>query len=85
MMLDYSPEDDVLFISFSDEPIKEDISYGWNINVGLTNHGIGQITILDAKADGLLPLQIPKEVWDLIGRTINSRAPNDQEKPPRTR
>ncbi|MBF0429183.1 MAG: hypothetical protein HQL94_09695, partial [Magnetococcales bacterium] len=44
------------------EPVERDISYGWNVNVGMTANGIGQITILDAKADGLLPVKIPKEI-----------------------
>ncbi|HEY7493771.1 MAG TPA: hypothetical protein VIH59_22015 [Candidatus Tectomicrobia bacterium] len=43
-----------------------DISYGWNIHVGMTDAGIGQITILEAKADGLLPLRVPEKVLQLI-------------------
>lgn len=62
MKLEYDEKEDVLFISFRNEPIIKDISYGWNVNVGMTEQGIGQITILDAKADGLLPLQVPKSV-----------------------
>ncbi|MBF0296775.1 MAG: hypothetical protein HQL96_16445 [Magnetococcales bacterium] len=46
----------------SDDPIEKDISHGWNVNVGMSARGIGQITILDAKADGLLPLQLPKAI-----------------------
>lgn len=62
MKIDYDEKEDVLFINFSNEPVVRDISYGWNVNVGMTEHGIGQIIILDAKADGLLPLQVPKKV-----------------------
>jgi len=61
MEIDYSEEDDLLFIRFNHEPVVKDISYGWNVNIGMTERGIGQLTILDAKADGLLPLQIPEQ------------------------
>lgn len=62
MNIDYNEQDDILFIRFNDSPVEQDVSYGWNINIGMTAHGIGQITILDAKADGLLPLKIPMTV-----------------------
>lgn len=71
MKIDYNASDDILFISFSDEPISKDITYDWNVNVGLTDHGIGQITILDAKASGMLPLLIPKKVLEQAVKTIN--------------
>lgn len=63
MNIDYDENDDILFIRFSNEPVERDISYGWNVNVGMTANGIGQITILDAKADGLLPLKMPDAVF----------------------
>ncbi|MBF0098828.1 MAG: DUF2283 domain-containing protein [Magnetococcales bacterium] len=62
MKIDYDEEEDILFIRFNDEPVEQDISYGWNVNVGMTAGGIGQITILDAKADGLLPVKVPEAV-----------------------
>ncbi|MBF0340701.1 MAG: DUF2283 domain-containing protein [Magnetococcales bacterium] len=65
MNIDYDEQDDILFIRFSDGPIERDISYGWNVNVGMTASGIGQITILDAKADGMLPVKMPKEIMQL--------------------
>jgi uncharacterized protein YuzE len=61
MKIDYDEREDVLFIRFRDEPVIKDVSYGWNVNIGITEHGIGQITILDAEADGLLPLQVSKK------------------------
>jgi hypothetical protein len=36
--------------------------HGWNDNVGMTAKGIGQISILDAKASDLLPIHIPPEL-----------------------
>jgi uncharacterized protein YuzE len=71
MRIDYNSAEDILFISFNDEPISKDITYDWNINVGLTEHGIGQITILDAKATGMVPLVIPKTVLEQAVKTIN--------------
>ncbi|MBF0192837.1 MAG: DUF2283 domain-containing protein [Magnetococcales bacterium] len=62
MNIDYDEQEDILFIRFNDEPVERDISYGWNVNVGMTAKGIGQMTILDAKADGLLPLRLPQAV-----------------------
>ena len=47
------------------EPILRDISYGWNVNVGITARSIGQITILEAKTAGLLPINLPKEIIHL--------------------
>lgn len=62
MKIDYDEKEDILFIRFSDDMVEQDISYGWNVNVGMTAKGIGQITILDAKADGLLPVTVPETV-----------------------
>ncbi len=58
MEIDYDENEDILFIRFSKDKIIKDISYGWNVNVGFTERGIGQITILDADAAGLLPLHV---------------------------
>ncbi len=58
MEISYDEMDDILFIRFNNEPIIKDISYNWNVNVGITSQGIGQMTILDAKAANLLPLDI---------------------------
>jgi len=40
----------------------KDISYGWNVTAGMAEDGIAQIAVLDAKADGLLPLEAPPEL-----------------------
>jgi len=58
MEITYDDIEDVLFIRFSSDKIIRDISYGWNVNVGFTERGIGQITVLDADAAGLLPLHV---------------------------
>lgn len=65
MKIDYDEKEDILFIRINNDPIVRDVSYGWNVNIGVTEHGVGQITILDAKADGILPLQVPKSILDI--------------------
>lgn len=69
MKIDYDEKEDILFIRFTQEPIIKDVSYGWNVNIGVTEHGIGQITILDAKQDGLLPLQVPQKILEIRKNT----------------
>ena len=59
MEISYDEAEDILFIRFNNEPIVRDISYGWHVNVGMTAQGIGQITVLDAKAADLLPVYLP--------------------------
>ncbi|MDW7711337.1 MAG: DUF2283 domain-containing protein [Deferrisomatales bacterium] len=59
MEIAYDEKDDILFIRFSREPIVEEVSHGWNVNLGMTAHGIGQITILDAGEANLMPIHIP--------------------------
>ena len=63
MEISYDQSEDILFIRFNEAPIIRDISYGWHINVGMTEQGIGQITILEAKAAGLLPLYVKPSEW----------------------
>ncbi len=62
MDIRYDEKEDILFIRFSDEKVVRDVSHGWNVNVGMTAKGIGQIAILDTKASDLLPIRIPPEL-----------------------
>jgi uncharacterized protein YuzE len=62
MKMSYDPDDDILVIEFNKDRIVRDISLNWNVNVGMTEQGIGEIVILDAKKDGLLPLEIGEEL-----------------------
>lgn len=48
MKIVYYEEDDILFIELSKGSILRDESVSWNINIGYTADGIGEITILDA-------------------------------------
>lgn len=61
MEISYDETEDILFIRFNNEAIIRDISYDWHINIGMTAKGIGQITILEAKAMNLLPVYLPPQ------------------------
>jgi uncharacterized protein YuzE len=58
MKIGYNEADDVLYIRFSDEPVTRDESLNWNVHVGFSANGIREITILEAKKRGYLPLKI---------------------------
>lgn len=62
MEISYDEKEDILFIRFSDAPIVQDISYGWNVNIGMTALGIGQITILDARDADVIPIHMSPEL-----------------------
>ena len=65
MRIRYDAQDDILHIEFSKDPIVKDVSHGWNVNVGYAANGIAEITILDANADGYLPLENAKDLLSL--------------------
>ena len=58
MRIDYDEADDILYIRFSEEPVTRDESLGWNVHVGYCSTGIREITILEAKKRGYLPLSV---------------------------
>jgi len=60
MKIVYYEKDDTLFLEFQKGEIVRDESLNWNINIGYTQDGIGEITILEAQQNGLYPLQIEK-------------------------
>jgi uncharacterized protein YuzE len=64
MKIVYYEQDDTLFIEFSKGEILRDESISWNVNIGYTADGIGEITILDAQKSGIYPLQIERVVAD---------------------
>ena len=64
MKIVYYEEDDILFIEVSKGEILRDESVSWNVNIGYTADGIGEITILDAQKSGIYPLQIERVVSD---------------------
>jgi uncharacterized protein YuzE len=58
MKIGYNEADDILYIRFSDEPVVRDESLNWNVHVGYSESGIREITILEAKKRGYLPIKI---------------------------
>jgi uncharacterized protein YuzE len=64
MKIVYYEEDDILFIELAKGTILRDESVSWNINIGYTADGVGEITILDAQKSGIYPLQIERVVAD---------------------
>ena len=62
MKMSYEPDDDILVIEFNKDSIVRDISLNWNVNIGMTEQGVGEIVILDAKKAGLLPVEIGDEL-----------------------
>lgn len=64
MKILYYEQDDTLFIEFSKNKVVRDESLNWNIHIGYTEDGIGEITILDAEKSGLYPLQMERVIAD---------------------
>ena len=54
----YFENDDILQIRVSDKPIVREVSQGWHTNISCAEDGtIVEIVLLDAKKEGLLPLE----------------------------
>jgi hypothetical protein len=64
MKIVYYEEDDILFLELTKGEIVRDESLSWNVNIGYTADGIGEITILDAEKTGMYPLQIERVLAD---------------------
>lgn len=60
MNISYDPKEDIFVIEFSRNKIVRDISLNWNVNVGFTEKGVGEIVILDAKKSSFLPVEVEK-------------------------
>ena len=55
----YYEQDDILEIRVSDKPVVHEVSQGWNTNVSFAEDGsIVEIVLLDAKKEGLVPLEL---------------------------
>jgi hypothetical protein len=53
--------DDILQIRVSDKPIVREVSQDWHTNISYAEDGtIVEIVLLDAKKEGLLPLEFRK-------------------------
>lgn len=64
MRIGYNANEDILYIRFSDEPVTRDESLNWNVHIGYSASGIREISILDARKRGYLPLKIDDVLRD---------------------
>ena len=62
MKISYDEQEDILLIEFSSEKVIKDVSHGWNVNIGYGEHGIAEISILDAKKAGYWPIENSREL-----------------------
>ena len=65
MKIAYYEDEDTLFIEFTKGKIVRDESVSWNIHIGYTEDGIGEITVLEAAKQGLYPLQVERIMADV--------------------
>ena len=57
----YFENDDILQICVSDKPIVREVSQDWHTNISYAQDGsIVEIVLLDAKKEGLLPVEFRK-------------------------
>lgn len=57
----YFEKDDILEIRVSDKPIVREVSQGWHTNISYAEDGtIVEIVLLDAKKEGLMPMEYRK-------------------------
>jgi Protein of unknown function (DUF2283) len=57
----YFEDDDILQIRVADKPIVREVSQGWHTNISYAEDDtIVEIVLLDAKKEGLLPLEFRK-------------------------
>ena len=57
----YFESDDILQIRVSDKPIVREVSQDWHTNVSYAEDGsIVEIVLLDAKKEGLMPMEFRK-------------------------
>ncbi|MDZ4188157.1 MAG: DUF2283 domain-containing protein [Hydrogenophaga sp.] len=61
MKTTYFEKDDILEIRVSDKPIVREVSQGWHTNISYAEDGtIVEIVLLDAKKEGLMPMEYRK-------------------------
>ncbi len=66
MKISCHESDDILHIELQTGAIARDVSLNWNVNVGYTNEGVGEITILDAQQAGLFPWVLDGDMDKLL-------------------
>lgn len=57
----YFEDDDILQIRISDKAVVREVPHGWNTNISYAEDGsVVEIVLLDARKEGLLPLEVEK-------------------------
>ena len=57
----YFESDDILQIRVSDKPVVREVSQDWHTNISYAEDGsIVEIVLLDAKKEGLMPMEFRK-------------------------
>ena len=63
----YFENDDMLQIRMSDKPIVREVSQDWHTNISYAEDGtIVEIVLLDAKKEGLLPVEFRKAARSVL-------------------
>ncbi|WP_222945999.1 DUF2283 domain-containing protein [Paraburkholderia sp. UCT31] len=57
MRIEYDDGEDILHITFLNATIVRDVSQTWNVNLGFSETGLAEITILEAKANNYWPIE----------------------------
>lgn len=74
MEITYDDKKDILLIKLNNNPVVGVLSYSNQVNVKLTKQGVGQITIREVKASGLLPIAIsPPELIELRNQPLTKK------------
>jgi uncharacterized protein YuzE len=61
MKTTYFEDDDILHIRISEKPVVREVSQDWHTNISYAEDGsIVEIVLLDAKGQGLLPVELMK-------------------------
>lgn len=68
MKISYHEADDILHIELQTGKIVRDVSLNWNVNIGYTELGVGEITIIEAKKAGFFPLILDGDMDKLLDR-----------------
>lgn len=51
--MEYDKNDDILLLKFNGDKIVKNISINWNVHIGMTADGVGEISILETSKQSL--------------------------------
>lgn len=70
MKISYHEADDILHIVLQPGAVIQDVSLNWNVNIGYTAEGVGEITILDAREAGFFPLSLEGDAEKMLEKKV---------------